>query len=518
MSRPLVVDLTLPVLTLSSLLLIVAGATGWYVHRQQLDASTLLEKSIANMHAAEELEIRTREMRTRLNQFVVTGDDRHLTAVPTMYAETTEWLSKAERIAEAEEARRLLIQIRSGFNRFHARFLEIESRRTEAGDGPDLLKPLVGRLIDEQLTADVLIPVHGFLDLNQAMIARTIPVNQDAADRVGVGLAALGLLGAVAGLLAGATIARTVSRSLVQLSVPVHDAAGKLNEVVGPIRLSLTGRNIEELNSALQAVSSHVGRVVERLQVSQRETLRAEQLAAVGQLAAGMAHEIRNPLTAIKMIVQSAAEDPAGEGVAGRDLTVVYEQILRLEKSIQTFLDFARPARSEPVRFDLNQAARDSLELLAAQARRQQVRLESRIPSTPTGVLGDAEQLRQVIVNLVVNAIDAQPDGGQVRLQIERLAADASHAETALLTVADDGPGLPESLADRIFEPFVSTKETGVGLGLSICRRIVELHGGRIVAGRSPEGGARFEIRLPLAADASPSDAPRADSVPQSAV
>lgn len=511
MLQRLVVRLTLPTLTLSGLLLVVAVATGWYVHRQQQAASLLLSRSVASMRAAEELEIRTREMRTRLNQFVVTGDLHYLTVIPSMYDQVLEWLATAEQLSSGPEEQQVTSRIRDGFGRFHKRFGEI-MQLARSGTIPEQLKPLVGQLIDEQVTTGVLIHAHEFLDLNQQSIQHTIPVNQQAADRVGLGLAVLGVFGSLAGLMTGFMIARRVRQSLTRLSVPVHDAAGKLNEVVGPIELSISAMNIEELNSTLESLSVKIGDVVEQLQRSQREALRAEQLAAVGQLAAGMAHELRNPLTAIKMIVQAAVEDPHAGGIFGRSLSVLYEQILRQERSIRSFLEFARPPRLEPHVFDLGRVLRDCADLMTAQAERQGIRLECRSPDDAVEVLGDSEQIRQVVVNLLVNAIEALPAGGEIVADLTNCSTDEPPTQTvidlaasrlrpcvwAILSVVDNGPGIPEPLGQRIFEPFTSTKETGVGLGLSICRRIVEMHDGQIAARNRPTGGALFVVALPV--------------------
>ena len=135
--------------------------------------------------------------------------------------------------------------------------------------------------------------------------------NQIAAQRIGLGLLLLGILGAVAGVLAGFGMARSVHRSLVEISVPVRDIAGRLNEVVGPIKVA-SDTELAELDGALRLLADKTADVVQRLQESQREMLRHEQLAAVGQLAAGLAHELRNPLMSVKLIVQTAEERANG--------------------------------------------------------------------------------------------------------------------------------------------------------------------------------------------------------------
>src|SRR5262249_20748212 len=154
--------------------------------------------------------------------------------------------------------------------------------------------------------------------------------NQEIADRLVVGLLLLGTCGAGAGLLAGFGIARGISRSIIQLSLPVRDAAGQLDEVVGPLTLS-AGWGLPGTGGVLRTVAGKMGTVIERLHRSQREALRAEQLAAVGQLAAGMAHELRNPLMSMKILVQAAAAGEEAACLSRRDLAVLEEEIDRLE-------------------------------------------------------------------------------------------------------------------------------------------------------------------------------------------
>ena len=164
---------------------------------------------------------------------------------------------------------------------------------------------------------------------------------------------------------------------------------------------------------------------------------------------------------------------------------------MRLERLTSAFLDFARPPQPAKRPADLRPVVAETLELVARRAALQSVRLRPELPPAPAVADVDPGQLRQVLLNLFLNALEASPVGGSVRVE---LAAGPGAVE---LRVADEGPGPPEGLGERIFEPFVSTKETGVGLGLSICRRVVEAHGGTLTAARGPAGGAVFTVALP---------------------
>jgi two-component system sensor histidine kinase HydH len=219
--------------------------------------------------------------------------------------------------------------------------------------------------------------------------------------------------------------------------------------------------------------------------------LRAEQLAAVGQVAAGVAHELRNPLTAIKMLAQTGQEGVPAPGLPPEDLEVIEKEVRRMEQCIQTFLDFARPPRSERRRTDLAEVVRRALALVEGRARKQRVSLLAEGLEQPLLVEIDPEQIHQVLLNLLLNALDALPRGGAVRVCVTRKQSAVE------VQVQDSGPGIAARIQTRLFEPFVSSKENGLGLGLSICQRLVEAHGGTIRGENAPSGGARFTFALP---------------------
>jgi signal transduction histidine kinase len=207
-------------------------------------------------------------------------------------------------------------------------------------------------------------------------------------------------------------------------------------------------------------------------------------------MAAGVAHEVRNPLMAIKILVQVAADPHRASPFRSRDLAVIEREIDRLEGIVSGFLDFARPSAPDKKVVELAPVVEGVVAALRGRAELQRVRVGVDLAAAPA-VLADPNQLRQVVHNLVYNALDAQPGGGVVRV------AAAAAPGGAEVRVEDRGGGLPADLGDRIFDPFVSTKPTGVGLGLSVCRRIAESHGGAIRAEPRPGGGAVFTVRLP---------------------
>ncbi len=465
-------------------LLAVGALAASYIVRVQNASSELLAWNVASIRAAEELEIVIRETRYRLNQFLLTGDSNHIQDAVALRESTEQWIAEADRLASLPDEQELINQVRTGYRHF----LD-ESNQLVKGQADPVA---VGRLAKDILPNEVLGPARQYLDLNEQHLARSSAENQTVADRLVVGLILLALCGAVAGLIAGYGLARGISRSILELSVPVRDVAGQLANVVGPITVSADPQ-LEDLEQILQVVSERVATVIAQLEASQTMAMRAEQLASLGQFAAGLAHELRNPLMAMKILVQSALERDPATAMSGRDLSVIDEEITRLEQLVQGFLDFARPPEAVRQPTSLAEIVSPTVNLVTAQAGRTGVSVSCAFDPDLPPVNADAGQLRQVILNLLLNAIDATPSGGKVSIHANR------HNGDAIIKVADTGRGLPKNLGDTIFDPFVSTRETGIGLGLSICRRIVETHQGTITARTRSEGGAEFTVTIPIA-------------------
>lgn len=464
-------------------LLAVGGLAASYIVRVQNFSSEMLAWNVSSIRAAEELEIVIRETRYRLNQFLLTGDPSHLEAAAALRESTEQWIAEAGRLATMPDEQQLVEQVRTGYQHF----LNERERLVEGNVDTEIVRYLARDILPNE----VLGPARDYLDLNEQHLARSSAENESVADRLVIGLLLLTLCGAVGGLMAGYGLARGISRSILELSVPVRDVAGQLANVVGPITVSADPQ-LEDLEQILQVVSERVATVIAQLEASQTVAMRSEQLASLGQFAAGLAHELRNPLMAMKILVQSALERDPAASLSGRDLTVIDEEITRLEQLVQGFLDFARPPETIRQSVSLAEIITPTVNLVTAQANRSGVSVSCQIDAELPPVDADAGQLRQVVLNLLLNAIDATPAGGEVAVHARRQNGNA------VVQVADTGRGLPEFLGDTIFDPFVSTRETGIGLGLSICRRIVETHQGAITAKTRAEGGAEVTVTIPV--------------------
>ncbi|MEX1040067.1 MAG: ATP-binding protein [Pirellulaceae bacterium] len=479
----------LPTAAVGGLLLLVASYGAWHVYQLQKRSTEILSENVSSVRAAEELETIMREVQYRIKQHLTTENPRHLSAIADLRDPSQHWLAEMEQLATSTREVELVERVERG----HEILLTgLDAYRT-GEDDPERLRTLANEVLPNKILAST----QRYIVYNERQVALGNERNMVSANRLIFGMIFVGATGGLAGLGLGYAIAYRLRRTIVQLSFPLRSVAGRLNNVVEPVSIS-ADPGFEDLEEVLRRVSTQVETVVERLQKSELETLRSEQLAAVGQLAAGFAHEIRNPLTSMKVIVESVASP---HELDYQDLQILRDETIRLEQSTQMFLDFARPPLPEKRSQDLRRLVEHPVGLAEVQAERIQVQIEVRQPDTLILVEVDGTQIGQVVLNLLMNALDASPTGSTITLELDETSTSASSRggtlHWAVIRVRDQGMGLPNNLRQRIFDPFVSNKPTGIGLGLSICKRIVEAHGGKITAEDTEAAGATFTVVLP---------------------
>lgn len=239
---------------------------------------------------------------------------------------------------------------------------------------------------------------------------------------------------------------------------------------------------------------------------AQRERLdrlyRAERLAAVGQLAAGVAHEIRNPLTAIRSTMQYLLRglDPAEP--KHQLVAELLSEVDRINSTVGGLLSLSRSGELRKAEIDLLEPLGQAVHLLQARAAEQGVGIESEFGGNGLRVLGDAGQLKQVFLNLLINSLQAMPDGGRIAVGVTRWSPPLGQegAPWAQVRIEDTGPGIPPEQLRRVFDPFYTTKKDGTGLGLAICHGIIEQHEGEIQLESEVGKGTMASVRLPLIA------------------
>ncbi|SHI51582.1 Signal transduction histidine kinase [Malonomonas rubra DSM 5091] len=252
-------------------------------------------------------------------------------------------------------------------------------------------------------------------------------------------------------------------------------------------------KQLEKTTNRLEESYAKLKSQADQLLETEEQLRRADRLSALGELSAGMAHEIRNPLGSIR-----GTAEILKEGMDKNDKRLEFAEILvkevnRLDGVVRDFLNFARPADSEQKTVEICDALQEVATLTRQQAVKAKVEVSLYNDDQPKKVFGSLEQYKQAFLNLVLNALQAMPDGGTLGISCTR------GQDKAIISFTDTGPGIPEDLQDRIFNPFYTTRSDGTGLGLAISHRIIDAHGGKLKVSSKPGAGACFSIELPIA-------------------
>lgn len=280
-------------------------------------------------------------------------------------------------------------------------------------------------------------------------------------------------------------VARGVSRPIEQLLALTHASA---ESVSLPREPPATG---DDEVARLGHVFNDMTR---QLQTSQDALVRSEKLAVAGLLAARVAHDVRNPLSSIKMQTQLLRSRLKHDHENQALLRALLHDIDQVESVVRGLLELARPGELKVRLTRLNEVVDELLRHLYAQMAHRKIIVEAKLEPGLPEVFLDVERFRQALLNLIINAADAMTDGGTLRVGATRTQDGAM----VVLDVCDDGTGIDPTVADRLFDPFVSTKRDGIGLGLVNTKTVVESHGGRVELSPRPGGGTRARITLPV--------------------
>jgi signal transduction histidine kinase len=259
-------------------------------------------------------------------------------------------------------------------------------------------------------------------------------------------------------------------------------------------KLNLLGQQYQGARKDASELRQNVDQLLERM-ASQLDV--ATRLSAISRLTGGVAHEIKNPLNAIALrleLLRARLGDPDPE-VTGQ-IDILSKEVLRLDRVVKTFLDFSRPVDVHLEDVDLGALTREVTEFVGPQARGANVQVDFSAPAEPAWMRGDSDLLKQAVLNLVINAVDAMPKGGQLRVTLETGRVEKS-GDTLMLEVADTGPGIPPELRDKVFQLYFTTKLQGTGIGLAMTYRAVQLHNGTISFKSEADRGTTFRLEFP---------------------
>ncbi len=301
--------------------------------------------------------------------------------------------------------------------------------------------------------------------------------------------------GLVALTLAGLLVARSITRPVEKLANAVrHAASGDRSE-----RVAVGG------NHEIAHLAASFNDMMDQMLDYEKKLVESEKMATAGQMAAGFAHEVRNPLTSVKMMCQVLQSRMPDHSNSRQILSSMEREISRLDRIIKEMLSRTQTLELCPTEANLNQLVREVVELAEQNLNHQSIHLNLNLLPGLADRFFDTEKMKQVLWNLILNARDAMPGGGQINISTD------SDGDGALrLRIDDSGEGIDELHFTSLFKPFYTTKPEGLGLGLSTSKKIVEAHHGTLHLSNLPEGGARAEIILPVHQNSEASDQPEA--------
>ena len=502
MNRPLWKQALIPTLLLGGLWLAFSLATTGYIAWLDRGYRRLLNENVATMRATGEMQ----GILWSLHDTIADASESELIRAETdrIGIETQRLraaLQSADLAARTDEERREVDRLRRSFDDYVGLL-----RNTDRGAplAPEDISQIRAR--SRELAVSMSAGCNHLREINQRLIKANTSQRETWNSRIGGTRIVLLFIGPILGVWLGVRAASRVRRRLAEISVRLEGASGELGRL--EVSSNPGAGNFDELDRQVLAITQRLDDALQQLHSARHEILRRERLAAVGQLAAGVAHELRNPLTAVKLLVQTVARSQEDNGTTAKQLGVVKDEIVRMERTIQSLLDYARPPAQNRLRHDLRETLGRALNLVESRAAHDCVGIELLLPNEPLELDGDPEQLHQVFVNLLLNGMDAMPNGGEISVKLEHDQPashdDNSAAPTCVVTVEDRGSGIPATVIERLFEPFVTTKERGTGLGLAVSRRIIEEHSGTLTGTNGPQGGAIFSVRLPVTARNAP--------------
>jgi len=456
----------------------------------------ILQDNLPSVIAGEELEIALLEQRGCVSSFLLSGgDDRWLDELRDRQKTFQQWLKRAKGIAFTEDERQVLAQLAGVAQRYDARRQDVIdlSRSGQPSEAQRILLSEVNDLYHEAYHW-----CEQLIAINQRLMENASKNAVSTVERVSVGM----FTAIVLQLVLSATLLWIFYRAVLG---PLRQMATDLQKYAAaqPREQRFLGNELEIVAKYLRLLLTDAADFQSTLESQRRQLFDAQKMASVGRLAASLAHEIRNPLTAMKMWLFAARGAIADRSEVTATLDSVTQEVRRLEAIVRQFLEFSRPPDTRLAWVPVEELIASSTSLVEPLIREKGISLRQDVSPDLSRLYVDRDQMMQVLVNLLRNAAESLPPGGRICLAAEKQIGTMAREE-AVLFVRDNGPGIPPELQARMFEPFFTTKEEGTGLGLSIVESIVVRHGGRIEVKSFMGVGTDISVHLPLPQDGEP--------------
>ena len=495
------------------------GSTTYFLLWTEQSNQRIVDENMTSIRAAESLQIAVWKLASRL---IVPADQPFDMAQDgaALHAEILSERRKLEDSAIEQDERselvvidKLLVELLKEFQRFHPTTTVLvtstEPSMLPASDPKSIL----------QLADEISISAQKIFDFNQSQVDQFRVHRRNLNQFIIKARWVMFTIGPLIGVYLGWRLGQRLYQSITRISVTLRDAETMSD--LETVAIEASG-HFDDVEKKAEQVADRMRSVSRELQLARRELLQSERLAAVGSLAAGIAHEIRNPLTSVKLLLQHAVRPFSTPKIEEDQIHLMLDEIGRMETTIQGLLDFSRPPALHRITHDLRRTLSRALNLVESRARQQNIQIQTTMSDMPLLVDGDTEKIHQLLVNLLINAVEAMPSGGDLIVDARMVLTKSSDAPSVFrsdhddcvgdpqvqVRICDTGRGIAPEILPHLFEPFVSNKERGTGLGLAISRRVAAEHSGSIVARNLSSAGAEFLLTIPGVPMDVPADIP----------
>ena len=472
---------------LTSLVLItMAGGivTVWYTYRMEHLLTAVTEKNIAAFKTAEALEIALVNQKGFVSYYFMEGDPEWLRKLGEFRQIFKERLTSALNMAESEREREALYWIKIEY----ARYIGIKDRVISYYQEGNREEGTVLHRQVREIFFTVLDFCHKYKEIHEERILQAKSDSRSQATNLRIIAITAVFTGFLLAVLLAFVLGSQILGPVRRLTLEASNEGGDHD---------IAGDEVKALSHSVRDLIHNVDSTQSELQKSRESLLQADKLALVGKLAAGMAHSIRNPFTSVKMRLFSLNRSLKLSDTQKEDFDVISEEIRHVDTIVQNFLEFSRPPKLKMQSISPSIIVDQAIALLQHRLKSYDVEVRIERDQYLPEIEADPEQIKEVIVNLVVNACEAMERGGAILIQ-EQESMTPSKERTAVIQVSDNGPGIQASIKEKVLQPFFTTKEEGTGLGLSIAARIIEEHHGRLDIESNEGGGATVVISLPV--------------------
>lgn len=453
----------------------------WYTYRMDALLNTIVTKNIAAYQSAEALETALVNQKGFVSYYFLDGDPDWLRQLGEYRQIFLQDIKEARETVESREQLEAINEIEAEYIRYvSSKDQVIDYYRTGQREaGAKLHKQVRGHFFQ------LLNLCEKFKALHTQQIKRSQAGSFAEAQRLRIIAASSMGVALVMVLLLAFILAKHILG-------PVRDLMREADRECDALP---AGNEIKALSLRVRDLIENVDHTQSELEKSREHLLQTEKMAMVGKLAAGMAHSIRNPLTSVKMRLFSLDRTLTLSDTQRDDFKVISEEIDQIDTIVQNFLEFSRPPKLKMQKVSPSEVVDLMIQLLRHRLASNDVQINVQRTRPLPEIQADPEQLKEVLVNLVVNACEAMTAGGAITITEEVL--NSGNRQEVVIRLKDNGPGIPAALKERVFHPFFTTKEEGTGLGLSIAARIIEEHGGWLSFDSKEGQGSTFAITLP---------------------